>query len=109
MLFKAVSSVFEQLRPIHCVLGMLTIVLCFMVESINNPQGYINFWFCNLIDLIIVGMPRTPEGLKIVNLIIDFGVSFPQVGYGILLEVLSTLLLMFGSVVTIKLIKFVRG
>jgi hypothetical protein len=94
---------------IHKLKAMIILIVCFSVESINNPSGFINFWLLAFINLILGFLPSTPDDLKIHNLLSDFAASYPFIGWGLIVEVIQVPMGFLFMNITLKMIKFLRG
>ena len=80
--------------------------LGFLLESIFNPGGAVNYFACRLIDWIAGPWPETPENLKLGNMLTT---ATEQMGVGqfVIRELFATASVMLGIVLIIKLYKLI--
>ena len=88
---------------------MVVTILCFCTEAIANPQGFINFYLCAFIDILVIPLPETPDQLKIYSIISSFAASYPFIGFGIIFDVIGSMLFVLLFNILFRMIKFVRG
>jgi len=94
--------------PATAIAGAI-LFFCFAGESILNPNGFFNFVFCSMIDVLAYALPSTPTGYKIADLMHDFFLSYSVIGVGIFADLFQTLFVYLALFVTVKLVKFVKG
>jgi|GEM_PF-3273272 len=82
---------------------------CLAGEAILNPGGFVNYVFCNIIDVLVATLPSTPAAYKIGPLLQTFFQQYSEIGIGIFFDLFQTLFIIIGFEVTIKIVKFVRG
>jgi hypothetical protein len=111
-IFQALIRIFTQLAEfcwINKAQTMIVTILCFLIETISNPGGFINFWLCAFVDVLVSALPETPEDFKIFAIISDFAASYPFIGFGIIFDTIGTMLFFLVFNIGLRLIKFVRG
>ena len=95
---------------LHNIKIFIITIVCFLVESITNPQGFINFWICNSIDIIFDSgvLPSTPDNMKI-SFLLAAAINQNSFGSAIVSEILVTLVGLLSIFSTVKLIKFFKS
>lgn len=109
-------AIFELLTPIvnffinnsklviPCV--ALVTVFCFFYNIIVYPEQAINRFMCYLVDMILYFWPSTPDHYKMVALINDVMVAFPNLPWAIFKDFFESAAAFFGLWSIVKIWRF---
>lgn len=98
---------FKLLKPIYVVFFSITGFISFLLGALADPQGWMNAVVCTTVDVIAAFFPRTPDNLKIANILNSVGDSMPLVGRSIVYEIAGTIATIAGISLVIKLYKLI--
>ncbi len=101
----SVLGSFAESNKWQCALGFL---ICFAYSVVSNPQGAINQFMIHVVDVVFLVLPSTPQNYKLANILADFGASNTVIGWGVLWQVIQLPLGLLGSLLVVKLIKFIK-
>lgn len=103
-------KIFDLLKalvsPLVAILASLTGVISVIIGAFLNPAGAVNGFVTRLIDALAFVWPSTPENLKLANLIFP-AVGGVSIGRAVLIDICSTLFVMLGIILLIKLYKLI--
>jgi uncharacterized membrane protein len=86
--------------------GLIGLIICFMVECINNPKGAINTFMIHFIDVIVDQFPSTPAQYTLSGLLSSYQATSPVISVGILSELFTMVIPIFSLYLLVKIYKF---
>lgn len=101
------SKILEFFKPVTIFFISVPGLIAFLVGALADPQGFINQSLCFAIDMIAALFPSTPEGLKVASIINLASEKMPLFGRGIISEIASTIGIIFGLTLVIKIYKLI--
>jgi hypothetical protein len=87
---------------------LIAFILCFLWNVISYPQGAINQFMVHVIDVVVVGLPSTPEDYKLASILADFAASNTAIGWGVLWEIIQIPMGLLGMLLVVKMIQFLK-
>lgn len=106
---QTVANFFQGLflffTPVITVFVSITAIVAFLIGALLDPQGLMNSVVCHAIDYIAAIFPSTPDNLKIATILNSAGDSMPAVGRGVVKEIFSTIAIIFGLGLIVKIYK----
>lgn len=99
------TGLFTFFTPVIVFFVSVSTIVAFMLGALADPQGLMNQVVCSAIDFIANIFPSTPENLKIATILNSAGDSMPAVGRGVVKEIFSTLAIIFGLGLIVKIYK----
>jgi hypothetical protein len=82
-------------------------IFCTAYTAIKNPQGAINTFLINCVDVILKVWPSTPENYTIGSMLTAFSAQFPNLGWGSIYEIINGIVGMLLIFSTVKIIKYI--
>ena len=101
------AFLFKLLKPVYLVLASITGFISFLLGALLDPQGWMNAVVCVTIDVITAVLPRTPDSIKISSILNSVGDKMPLVGRSIVYETASTIAIIAGISLAIKIYKLI--
>ncbi|MEG3439002.1 hypothetical protein V0288_17890 [Pannus brasiliensis CCIBt3594] len=83
------------------------VIVCTAYTAILNPRGVINTFLIHCIDVVMVVWPSTPENFKIGVMLSAFASQFPNIGWGLVSEIVSGVLGILVIISTLKVLKYI--
>lgn len=104
---RAVEILMGFLNPVVIVFASIGGIISFLIGALANPAGLANSIICGAIDIVVGLLPSTPSGLTIGGIINSASASMPAVGRGIIAEIFTTISLMVGLAIIVKIYKLI--
>jgi hypothetical protein len=110
-IFDSIGAVFDVVKATlwskkyECLLG---VILCFIWNVIEDPEGAINQFMIHVVDVVFAQLPSTPEDYKLASILADFAASNTAIGWGVLWEIIQVPMGLLSMLLVIKLIQFLK-
>lgn len=103
----AINFLLEVFKPVLVFYASMASIAAFLLGALADPQGLMNAIVIKTIDSMIFLLPSTPEEYKVANIISSAGDSMPLVGKAVVMEIASTIAIIAGIALAIKIYKLI--
>jgi len=105
------TALFSFITPVIVFFVSVVVIIAFLLGALADPQGWMNSVVDTTIDVIAAVLPSTPDNIKIGTIIESVistaGTSMPLIGSGIIREVFTTISIIAGLSLIIKIYKLI--
>jgi hypothetical protein len=102
---RLLSALALFFNPVITFCAAMAAIVAFLLGALANPQGLMNQIICRVIDYIAMLFPSTPPSLTVAGMLQSASTNMPAFGSGVIREVLSTLAIIFGLSLVVKIYK----
>ena len=88
----------------HC--AVIATIVCFFYNVITYPEGALNTFMKWVFSFIFIALPSTPDQYKFWHMIDVFSASYPAIGWGPVLQILTGISGMLTIYLTVKVLRF---